>query len=228
MALRALVVEDEPDLRLAVRLHLEAEGFEVAEAGDGQAALITLHDERFDVVLLDLRLPKRDGLDVLRTLRAAGDTTPVVCVTARAEEADRIRGLDLGADDYVTKPFSAAELMARVRAVLRRSGAPRAGCVQLGDVTVQLDDRTATVRGTAVALTETEVRIVGYLAARPGAVVERGQMLADLWGVSPRSSTRTLDNHIARLRRKIEVDAASPQHLVTVHGAGYRLVIAPF
>ncbi len=226
MRARALVVEDEEDLRLALRLHLEAEGFDVTECGDGAAALATLADARFDVVLLDLRLPRRDGTDVLRTLRARGDRTPVVCVTARAEERDRVLGLDLGADDYVVKPFSAAELCARVRAVLRRARAGRPDVIDLGAVQVRPDDRSALVRGARVELTETETRLLVYLAARDGAVASREQMLADLWGVDAASGTRTLDNHIARLRKKLEIDAAAPQHLVTVHGAGYRLVLA--
>ncbi len=223
MSLRALVIEDEPDLALAIRLHLEAKGFEVQIAGDGDAALVAARGGRFDVILLDLRLPKRDGTEVLRVLRASGDRTPVLCVTARAEEQDRIRGLDLGADDYVTKPFSAKELMARVRAVLRRASGTRGGEVDLGAICVLLDDRAVTVRGERVALTETEAQILRYLAARVGRVVERSSMLSDLWGLDGGASTRTLDNHVARLRKKIERDAAHPCHLVTVHGAGYRL-----
>jgi DNA-binding response OmpR family regulator len=226
MSLRALVVEDEPDLALAVRLHLEAEGFEVDEAGDGDAAVLAAREGRFDVILLDLRLPKRDGIDVLRAIRDAGDRTPVVCVTARAEERDRVLGLDLGADDYVTKPFSAAELMARVRAVLRRSRGGREGEIDLGDVRILLDERAAVVRGERVDLTATEAQILRYLADRDGAVVERARMLRDLWGVDETVSTRTLDNHVARIRKKIERDAAAPQLLVTVHGAGYRLAVA--
>ena len=200
MALRALVVEDEPDLALAVRLHLEAEGFDVDEAGDGDAAVLSAREGRYDVILLDLRLPKRDGIDVLRTIRGAGDRTPVVCVTARAEERDRVLGLDLGADDYVTKPFSSAELMARVRAVLRRTGrARREGEVELGDVTLLLDERAALVRGERVGLTATEAQILNYLSARDGAVVDRAKMLRDLWGLDETASTRTLDNHVARV-----------------------------
>ena len=226
MSLRALVVEDEPDLALAVRLHLEAEGFTVEVAGDGDAAVLAAREGRFDVILLDLRLPKRDGIDVLRTIRGAGDRTPVVCVTARAEERDRVLGLDLGADDYVTKPFSSAELMARVRAVLRRSRGGREGEIDLGDVTILLDERAAEVRGERVSLTATEAQILSYLASREGVVVERSRMLHDLWGVDAAGSTRTLDNHVARIRKKIELDAAEPRLLVTVHGAGYRLVVS--
>ena len=225
MPLRALVVEDEPDLALAVRLHLEAEGFDVDEAGDGDAAVLAAREGRFDVIMLDLRLPKRDGIDVLRTIRAAGDRTPVVCVTARAEERDRVLGLDLGADDYVTKPFSAAELMARVRAVLRRSRGTREGEIDLGDGTLLLDERAAVVRGERVDLTATEAQILRYLAERDGAVVERSRMLHDLWGLDATASTRTLDNHVARIRKKLESDPSDPRLLVTVHGAGYRLTV---
>lgn len=219
---RALIVEDEPDLALGLRLNLEAEGFAVDVAGDGDEALRRARSSRFDVILLDLRLPKRDGTDVLRELRAGGDRTPVVCLTARAEERDRVLGLDLGADDYVTKPFSVAELMARVRAVLRRAG-PGGGEVDLGRVRLDLDDRSATVEGRRVDLTGTEVSILRYLAARLGTAVERDALLRDLWGVPDAASTRTLDNHVARIRKKIERDAARPELLETVHGAGYRL-----
>lgn len=223
MTRRALVVEDEPALALGLRLNLEAEGFDVTWAKDGDEGLRTAREGRFDVLLLDLRLPKRDGLEVLRELRASGDRTPVLCVTARAEEGDRVLGLDLGADDYVTKPFSIAELMARVRAVLRRGDGSVGDSLDLGAVQVQLDDRIALVAGERRQLTGTETSILEYLGERLERVVPREDILRDLWGVQNPASTRTLDNHVARIRKKIEVDAAEPIHLVTVHGAGYRL-----
>lgn len=223
MAQRILVVEDETDLALGLRLNLEAEGFEVAVAHDGDEGLRRTRDARFDLVLLDLRLPKRDGTEVLRAMRGAGDRTPVVCLTARAEERDRVLGLDLGADDYVTKPFSVAELLARVRAVLRRAAPGAGGLLDLGRVQVRLDDRSAVVDGRPVDLTGTEIAILRYLAARLGRVVERDAILRDLWGVPDAGSTRTLDNHVARLRKKIERSPAAPELLETVHGAGYRL-----
>ena len=223
MTHRALVVEDEPDLALGLRLNLESEGFHVDVAPDGDDAARQLREARFDVVLLDLRLPKKDGTDVLRELRARGDRTPVVVLTARAEERDRILGLDLGADDYVTKPFSVAELLARVRAVLRRAGPAAGGAIDLGRVRLDLDDRVATVDGARVDLTGTEASILRYLAARLGHAVERDALLRDLWGVPDAAATRTLDNHVARIRKKIERDAARPEVLETVHGAGYRL-----
>ncbi len=224
MTRRALVVEDEADLALGLRLNLQAEGFDVETAGDGELALRRLRESRFDVVLLDLRLPGIDGIDVLRELRGAGDRTPVICLTARAEERDRVLGLDLGADDYVTKPFSLAELLARVRAVLRREGSGAGGTLDLGDVRVLLDDRAVVVDGRRVELTGTEAGILRYLGQRLGRVVDRVDLLRDLWGVVDSASTRTLDNHVARIRKKIERDAARPAHLLTVHGAGYRLV----
>ncbi len=227
MTRRALVVEDEADLALGLRLNLQAEGFEVAWAADGDEALRLAREQRFDVVLLDLRLPKRDGTDVLREMRAGGDRTPVICVTARAEEGDRVLGLDLGADDYVTKPFSIAELMARVRAVLRRQDTAPGGDLDLGRVRVHLDDRAADVDGERIALTATEVAILRYLGERLDRVVPRDDLLRDLWGVENAASTRTLDNHVARVRKKIEVDAARPAHLLTVHGEGYRLTRTP-
>lgn len=223
MSRRALIVEDEPDLALGLRLNLEAEGFECVHAYDGDEALRRAREGRWDVILLDLRLPKRDGTEVLRELRATGDRTPVLCLTARAEERDRVLGLDLGADDYVTKPFSVAELMARIRAVIRRTGAAPGGEVVLGRVRLRLDERDALVDGARVELTATECGILRYLAQRLGRVVDRDALLRDLWGVTDASSTRTLDNHISRIRRKLERDAARPELLETVHGAGYRL-----
>jgi DNA-binding response OmpR family regulator len=223
MTRRALVVEDEPDLALGLRLNLEAEGFEVEVAGDGDEAMLRVRGGRWDVVLLDLRLPKRDGTEVLREMREKGDRTPVICLTARAEERDRVLGLDLGADDYVTKPFSIAELLARVRAVLRRGTATGGGVLDLGRVRVDVDDRTARVDGRRVELTATEASIVRYLAERLGQSVEREQILRDLWGVPDAASTRTLDNHVARLRKKLERDASRPELIETVHGSGYRL-----
>ncbi len=219
MTKRVLVVEDEADLALGLRLNLEAEGFEVDVAGDGDVALRRVREARFDLVLLDLRLPKRDGTEVLRAMRAAGDRTPVICLTARAEERDRVLGLDLGADDYVTKPFSVAELMARVRAVLRREAPGHGDAIDLGDVRVLLDDRAAIVAGRRVDLTGTEAAILRHLGARLDRVVARDALLRELWGVDDAASTRTLDNHVARIRRKIGAAC-----LETVHGAGYRLV----
>ncbi len=219
MTKRVLVVEDEADLALGLRLNLEAEGFEVDVAGDGDVALRRTREARYDLVLLDLRLPKLDGTDVLRAMRAAGDRTAVICLTARAEERDRVLGLDLGADDYVTKPFSVAELMARVRAVLRREAPGHGDAIDLGGVRVLLDDRAAIVAGRRVDLTGTETAILRHLGARLDHVVARDALLRELWGVDDAASTRTLDNHVARIRRKIGAAC-----LETVHGEGYRLV----
>lgn len=219
MTRRILIVEDEADLALGLRLNFEAEGFEAEIAGDGDAALRRTREARYDLVLLDLRLPKRDGTEVLRDMRAAGDRTPVICLTARAEERDRVLGLDLGADDYVTKPFSVAELMARVRAVLRREAPGQGDVLDLGAVRVLVDDRVALVDGRRVDLTGTEAAILRHLAARLGHVVPREALLRGLWGVEDAASTRTLDNHVARIRKKLGAAC-----LETVHGAGYRLV----
>jgi DNA-binding response OmpR family regulator len=219
MGKRVLVVEDEADLALGLRINLEAEGYEVDVASDGDAALRKTRESRYDVVLLDLRLPKRDGADVLRAMRGAGDRTAVICLTARAEERDRVLGLDLGADDYVTKPFSVAELMARVRAVLRREGPGQGESLDLGAVRVLVDDRAALVEGRRVDLTGTETAILRHLGARLGRVVPREDLLRELWGVTDAASTRTLDNHVARIRKKLGAAC-----LETVHGAGYRLV----
>ena len=222
MSRRVLLIEDEVDLAFALRLNLSAEGYDVEVVHDGERGLALARKGPFDVVLLDLRLPGLDGLDVLRELRAGGVATPVICLTARAEEADRVLGLDLGADDYVTKPFSVAELLARMRAVARR-GSGTAGRIDLGRVVLVLEDRSAVVDGERVPLTATETSILSYLAQRRGTAVSRDALLRDLWGVDGGSSTRTLDNHVARIRKKLERDPARPQVLETVHGEGYRL-----
>lgn len=223
MTPRLLLVEDEPELRLGLELNLAAEGFDVSGTGDGVEALELCARTGFDLVLLDLRIHSLDGIEVLRRLRARQDDVPVICVTARAEEADRIRGLELGADDYVTKPFSVDELLARVRAVLRRRP-PSRGPLDLGSVEICLDAREVRRDGVVHSLTPTEAEIVTYLARRLDRVVTRASLLEDLWGVEGSHSTRTLDNHVARLRKKLERDPAIPRVLLTVHGEGYRLV----
>ena len=223
MAARVLIVEDEPELRLGLELNLRAEGFDPLTSGDGAEALRICGEERLDLVLLDLRLPSMDGIEVLRRLRVTQNDVPVICVTARAEEEDRIRGLDVGADDYVTKPFSMDELVARIRAVLRRRP-PSSDVVDLGGASICLSAREIRRDGEVHGLTPTEAEIVTYLVQRLDDVVTRASMLQDLWGLEPTHSTRTLDNHIARIRKKLEVDVTIPRMLLTVHGEGYRLV----
>jgi DNA-binding response OmpR family regulator len=220
-----LVVEDDPDLARGLAFNLEREGHQVELAGRGADGLQLIRAGGLDLILLDLTLPDLDGLEVLKTIRSEGIETPVICLTARDQETDVVMGLGLGADDYVTKPFSLAELLARVLARLRRAPEGGGQHLQLGPVTVDLRARCARHPDRDEELTPIETEILQYLAARPGQAVDRQQLLRDLWGLERRHSTRTLDNHVARLRRKIEVDPANPVTLLTVHGVGYRLVL---
>jgi DNA-binding response OmpR family regulator len=215
---RVLVVEDETAILQGLRDNLEFEGYEVFTAGDGIAGL--------DLIVLDLMLPRLSGYELCRKLRAEGVHTPILMLTARGEEADRVLGLDLGADDYVTKPFSVRELMARVRALLRRTahvaGLPNQ--LEFGDVRVDFNRYEAFRDGRKVDLTRKEFGLLRMLAAKEGAVVTRDELLEKVWGYDAMPTTRTVDNHLAALRAKLERDAAEPCHLITVHGVGYKLV----
>jgi len=211
---RILLVEDDPGMAKGLAFNLEAEGYDVVVARDGEAGLAEARRGGFDLVLLDVMLPGKSGFDILKRVRADGNETPVIMLTARGTEVDKIAGLKLGADDYVTKPFSLGELLARIGARLRRTSP---------DLVVDLLSMTAR-RGTREArLTPTEADILRFLHARAGEAVARESMLKELWGVAHAAETRTLDNHIARLRRKIELDPKNPTVLLTVPGIGYRV-----
>jgi DNA-binding response OmpR family regulator len=218
-----LLVEDDADLVRGLCFNLRHEGYEVTAFAKGGPALSEIRRGACDLVLLDLNLPDRDGLDVLRELRADGVAVPVICLTARGQETDIVMGLGLGADDYVPKPFGVAELLARIDALLRRSGGALGETLRLGDVEIDLDARRARHPDRQEDLTPIEIDLLRYLAVRRGTAVDRTDILRDLWGLGPFRSTRTLDNHVARLRRKLERDPTNPRHLVTVHGVGYRL-----
>ena len=222
-----LVVDDEPKIARLLRDYLERAGFAVSVAHDGREALMRVRTERPDLVILDLGLPEIDGLDVARRLRRDGDT-PIIMVTARDDEIDRVAGLELGADDYVTKPFSPREVVARVRAVLRRrdgsarTDAPlRAGPLELdpGRMEVHVDGRL-------VDLTATEFALLAALARQPGRVYTRSQLLDAIHGSAFESYERAIDAHVKNLRRKLEPDSRRPRLLLTVHGVGYRLTDA--
>jgi DNA-binding response OmpR family regulator len=219
-----LVVDDERKIVRLVSDYLEANGFRVVTAHDGQAALAQFRYERPDLVILDLNLPAMDGLDVARTIRQERNT-PIIMLTARVEETDRIVGLELGADDYVSKPFSPRELVARVRAVLRRtsSQAPSRAPVHAGDLTIDPAMRTVSRDGEDIDLTTTEFDLLLVLARTPGRVFSRSELLDRVQGMSFEGYERTIDVHIKNLRKKIEPDSRHPRYILTVYGAGYRL-----
>ncbi|HEY8552650.1 MAG TPA: response regulator transcription factor [Thermaerobacter sp.] len=220
---RILVVDDEPGIREICRLYLEREGFVVREAASLAGARAALRSEAPALVVLDLMLPDGNGLDLCRELVERG--VPVVCLTARAEETDRVLGLELGADDYVTKPFSPRELVARVRAVLRRARGPRApapAVVRFGPCAVHLAARRLLVNGREVPLTPKEFDLLAVLVTHPHRVFTRQQLLERVWDFAYAGDTRTVDVHVQRLRRKIEPDPQRPRYLKTVWSVGYR------
>jgi two-component system alkaline phosphatase synthesis response regulator PhoP len=232
---RILVVEDEPLLRMALVDALRAEGFEVLEAGDGELGLRMALREDPDAVLLDLMLPKRDGFSVLRALREDRLTAPVLILSARGAEYDRIQGFEYGADDYVVKPFSMVELLLRLRAALARSTGATPGVAherdtrhaRFGDVEVDFDAYSLTNRGARHGLSRRELELLGYFLAHEGEALDRLRLLNDVWDPSEAPTTRTVDQHVLKLRKKLERDPADPRHIVTVHGVGYRFTRTP-
>ena len=226
---RILIVEDNPDLAYGLRTGLEIEGYDVQIAEDGETGLERARAWKPDLVMLDLMLPGMDGYRVLKTLREGGSDVPVLILTARGEEADKVLGFRLGADDYVTKPCGVLELLARVGALLRRSRLADQRSVtpdtneRFGNVEINPASRTVTKGGTAVALSPKEFDLLLALVRRRGAVASRVELLREVWGHRVEVMTRTVDIHIAELRRKLEDDPSQPRHILTVWKAGYRL-----
>jgi len=223
---RILVVEDEPAILRGLADNLKFESYEVVTAGDGEAGYRLIHEKKPDLIILDLLLPKLSGYELCRKLRGEGNNTPILMLTARGEEADRVLGLDLGADDYVTKPFSVRELLARVRAILRRAhpSPPLPDELRFDDLAVDFRSYEATKSGQAVEMTRKEFGVLRLLAARAGEVVSRDELLDEVWELNNYPSTRTVDNHVASLRAKLERNPSEPQHIKTVHGVGYKFV----
>jgi len=221
--MRVLVVDDEPMVREVLARYLQTEGFEVDTAGDGEQALDRFATDTPDLVLLDLMLPRIDGLEVFRRMRASADV-PVIMLTARGQETDRIVGLDLGADDYVTKPFSPREVVSRVRAVLRRTATAPEEPVLLraGDLEVDLERREARKDNEPVKLTRKEFELLAHMMERPGVTLSRTRLLEDVWDFAWDGDSATVTVHMRRLREKIEDDPSNPTRLVTVWGVGYR------
>lgn len=220
-----LIVEDDPDLAFGLRNNLEIEGYTVSAVPDGLLAVEGLSRERFDLVVLDLMLPGMDGLRVLRAMRERGDRTPVLILTARGQEEDKVRGLRLGADDYVTKPFGVLELLARVEALLRRAlpPSPMSDVHRFGNIDVDGSSRTVTRDGEIVDLSPKEFDLLLALARAHGAVCSRQSLMNEVWGYEASVLSRTVDTHMAELRRKLERDPSEPEYLLTVRKAGYRL-----
>jgi two-component system, OmpR family, alkaline phosphatase synthesis response regulator PhoP len=227
-----LIVEDDVSIATGLALNLRLEGYASSVVADGELAAAAVGDRRPDLVLLDLSLPNQDGLEILGQLRRSGDRTPVIVLSAREGEYDKVAALRLGADDYVTKPFALAELMARVAAVLRRSRVvfavepppPSASAaLRFGDIAVDLATRTVSRAGAEVRLTHLEFELLAYFIRNPAQVLSRERLLRDVWSVRG-GSPRTVDNFVAQLRGKLETDPDNPRHIITVRGSGYRWV----
>ena len=223
-----LLVDDEESVQKVLTYPLEREGYRVVQARDGEQALDRYRDEHIDLVILDLMLPRLDGLAVCRRLREERSAVPIIMLTARGDEGDKVLGLELGADDYITKPFSIREFRSRVRALLRRAAAPRPGerrddeVIEAGELTIDVPRRTVEVRGAEAQLTFVEFELLRVLAAAPGRVFSRRQLLERLRGGADYREPRTIDVHVRHLREKIEEDPHAPKLILTVRGVGYR------
>ena len=227
MKKRILVIEDEPSLSMTIRDELEFEGFEASVVENGITGLEQILAEAPDLVILDLMLPGKSGFEICREVRGQGMDTPIIMLTARAQEVDRVKGLELGADDYVIKPFSLAELVARIRAVLRRtqptSRAEEAEILQIGELKLDVRKQEAFVGGKQIELTHKEFQLLEFLLRHPGEVISRDEFLSRLWGEEIYVTPRNVDTHMASLRKKIEEDADQPRYILSVRGAGYKL-----
>jgi DNA-binding response OmpR family regulator len=228
MMKRILVVEDEPDMQSGIKDNLEFEGYEVDTASDGKEGLQKILSNNFDLVLLDVMLPHISGFDVCKKARHENNETPIIFLTAKGEEIDKVIGLESGGDDYLTKPFSLRELLARVKAVLRRTeklaAVASSQLIEIGKLTVDFSTFTASVEGRQVKMTSKEFEILQYLLKHKNATISRDSLLDNVWGYDFQPTARTIDNFILKLRQKIEDNPNDPQIIITVHGMGYRLV----
>jgi len=221
---RILVIEDEPDLLRGLELNLKAEGYGVLTASRGDNGIEQALLERPELILLDIMLPGMNGLDVCRELRKRGFDAPIIMLTAKAEEVDRVVGLEIGADDYVTKPFGVRELLARIRARLRKRPGQDETKLRFGQVEVDFARHEVTNGGRRVELTGKELEVLRLLAIHRGEIVSRDRLLEEVWGYESYPTTRTVDNHILRLRQKLEENPSDPRHILSVYGEGYKLV----
>ena len=225
---KILIVEDEPHMRMGLKDNLEFEGYEVDYAEDGELALSKILNNQYSLILLDVMLPKLSGFDVCKRIRKEGIKTPVILVTAKGEEIDKVLGLELGADDYVTKPFSLRELLARIKAVLRRAENDSAdkidSLIKIGKLDINFASYTAAIEGDSVQMSHKEFEILHYLWENKNKTVSRDELLQKIWGYEESPTTRTVDNFILKLRQKIEADFNNPKIILTVHGIGYKLI----
>lgn len=225
---RILIVEDDESISLGLRMNLEAEGYDVGVAADGDEGLARAAEGGVDLVILDVMLPKTNGFEVVRHLRSKGSTVPVIMLSARGAEMDKVMGLELGAEDYITKPFGLAELLARVKAVLRRDGLSRKhveAVVPAGELLIDSGTRQVIRGGVPVDLTATEFDVLWCLVEAQGRVLSREEILSRVWGAGHHGTLRTIDNFLLQLRSKLEKDSAEPEHLLTVRGVGYRFKV---
>jgi len=225
---KILIVEDEPNMRLGLKDNLEFEGYEVNLAEDGETGLKHILEGNYSLVLLDVMLPKISGYDICEIVRKSGNDIPIILLTAKGEEIDKVLGLELGADDYVTKPFSLRELLARIKAVLRRaeerSEVKNKDFIKIGRVEVNFSSYNAFENGNAVQMSHKEFEILSFLWSRKNSTVSRDDLLTNVWGYDENPTTRTVDNFILKLRQKVEKDFNHPQIILTVHGIGYKLI----
>lgn len=227
---KILVVDDEQNMRTGLKDNLEFEGYEVETANDGEEGLKKILVNKYDLIILDVMMPKKSGFDVCKETRKNGITTPIILLTAKGEEIDKVVGLEIGADDYVTKPFSLRELLARVKAILRRSDNlimdNESREIKIGKLTIDFNSYKATLKNKDVAMSHKEFEILRYLWKHRNATVSRDDLLTEIWGYDETPTTRTVDNFILKLRQKIENDPNHPQVILTVHGIGYKLIIS--
>jgi DNA-binding response OmpR family regulator len=226
---KILICEDEPAMRMGLKDNLEFENYEVDSAEDGETGLNKILENQYDLIILDVMMPKMSGFDVCKSARKNGITTPIILLTAKGEEIDKVLGLELGADDYVTKPFSLRELLARIKAILRR-GELNTKTVEdkdilIGNLLVNFGTYQAKVKNKEVQMSHKEFEILHYLWKKKNGTVSRDELLTEVWGFEESPTTRTVDNFILKLRQKIEKDSNHPQFILTVHGVGYKLVI---
>lgn len=223
---KILIVEDKEDMVTGLVFNLEAQGYETHVAYDGEKGLLVAEQEIPDLIILDIMLPKKDGFQVCRELREKAFDMPILMLTARGEEADRVLGLEIGADDYLTKPFGVLELLARVKALLRRSQGQNQvpEIYRFGDVEIDFKRYRATKEGNPVNLTPREFEMVKLFIQKRGETISRNQFLDEIWGYDRYPTTRTVDTHIAKLRQKLEKDPQSPRFIITVHGLGYKFL----